>query len=412
MTQDSVPYITVQNLLSLARYAQIMRFDLPHLFQIGGTNYPRRRVCQTCWTPGMRQQIKEAISAAERTMARLLKFPVAPSYIVERRPFPARIRISSAGLRGQRRQFGREGWPRHRTSWKHLLTLGSIELVAQEFTMEWGCAENGVDTLLTITIADPTAAISLSRLRIFHTQTLYFTREEIRGLKIWRDGNNIRIVGHREMFLLPEACGYDECVDWEEDSLFVATVDDLEIYEEQDHREDGLCYFWTTDGCGVACVPTSQRGCPVIVDHELGLIQSYPGSWDGATLSIGSPTYCWSPDYVLLRYRAGWIDPLAGGLDYSGHMHSVDTFGAGMAEAIVRLANTFLPKDARCGCADVQQLWERDRMVVGYSHATGTTSFSRPALEESNRCPFGPTYGALHAWRFVKGEAIMEANVG
>jgi len=247
---------------------------------------------------------------------------------------------------------------------------------------------------------------------VFFAQGLYFNQEEIRGLKIWRDGGNIRIAGHREMFLLPEACGHATCVDWADDSLFVASTDDLEIYVEVDHREDGLCYFWTTDDCGTACTPTSQRGCPTIVDHELGLIQGYPGSWDGVTLSIGTPTYYYSPDYVLLRYRAGWVDPLASGLDYSGHLHAADTFGAGMAEAIVRLANTLLQKDARCGCGDAQMLWERDRMLVGYSQAMSTSSYSRLAVEESGRCPFGPTYGALHAWRFIRDMAVMEASVG
>lgn len=410
--KDSIPYIAIQNHLSLARYAQIMRFDLPHLFQIGGTNYPRRRVCDECWTPGMRQQLREAISTAERMMAQYLRYPVAPSYIAERMRFPARIRLASSGAFGYRRQFGREGWPRLRTTWKKLLTLGRVEMEEQEFTMEWGCEEDGVDTLLTITIADATQAIDLSRLRVFHVTTMYFTQEEIRGLKIWRDGNNIRIAGHREMWLLPDACGYDECVDWADDDNFVSSVDQLEIYEEQDLREDGLCYYWTTDQCGVACTPTSQRGCPVIVDHEGGFIQGYPGSWDGVSLTIGTPTYCYPPDYVLLRYRAGWVDPLADGLSYIGNRHSVDTFGAAMAEAIVRLANTLLPKDVRCGCADVQQLWERDRMLVGYSASQASSSFSRPTLEESNRCPLGPTYGALHAWRWVKGIATMEAIVG
>jgi len=287
-----------------------------------------------------------------------------------------------------------------------------VELVEQEFTMEWGCEEDAVDTLLTITIADPTAALQLDRIRVFHAQTLYFTRDEIRGLKIWRDGGNVRIAGHREMFLLPDACGWDECVDWADDDLFVAAVDDLEIYHEVDHREDGLCYFWTTDGCGVACTPVSQRGCPAITDHELGMIQGYPGSWDGVTLSVGTPTYYWPPDYVILRYRAGWIDRLARGLNYDGHLHAIDTFGSGMAEAIVRFANTLLPQDVRCGCGDTQQIWERDRMLVGYSASTASSSFGRPQLEESDRCPFGPTYGALDAWRFARAQAIKGAVVG
>lgn len=412
MIRDSTPYIAPQNLLPLARYGQIMQLDVPHLMQIEGTNYPRRRVCDVCWTPGLRQQLRIAINTAERMIAEQIGFPVAPSYIVERQRFPARIRLAYRSETGQRRQFGREGWPRLRTSWKHLQTLGSITLDELTFTMEWGCEEGGVDTLLTLTIADPDAELTLSRIRVFFAQGLYFNQEEIRGLKIWRDGDNVRIAGHREMFLLPDACGYAACVDWADDSLFVATVNDLEVYQEVDHREDGLCYAWTTDECGEACTPTTQRGCPVIVDHELGLIQGYPGSWDGASLSIGTPTYWYSPDYVIMRYRAGWVDPLAGGLDYSGHLHEVDTFGAAMAEAIVRLANTLLSKDARCGCTDAQMLWERDRMLVGYSSAMSTSSFSRPMLEESNRCPFGPTYGALHAWRYVKNLKVMEGVVG
>lgn len=409
----SIPYISVQNLLSLARYGQIMRLDLPHLFQIGGANYPRARVCETCWTEGMRYQLKAAIANAERTMAQYLHFPVAPSYIVERQRFPARTILANRSGQGLRRQYGRRGWPRLRTSWKHLLSIGRVELSEIDtFSIEWGCEEDHINTLLTITIPDATLAIDLTRLRVFHTTTVYFTRDEIRGFRAWRQGNNIHISGHRELWLLPDACRYDGCIDWADDTNFISAADQLEIYEEQDHREDGLCYFWTTDECGHQCQPQSQRGCPVITDHRRGLIQSYPGTWDGTTLAIANPTYCYSPDYVLLRYRAGWMDGLATNLDYRDSEYSYDHLGPQMAEAIVRLANTFLPKDVRCGCADVQTIWERDRMLVGYSMAQATSSFSRPAIEESNRCPFGPTYGALRAWRWVKSIASMEGIVG
>lgn len=415
----AIAFPTARNLLPLARYAQLMRLDLAHVFQVNGTSYPLAAACKTCWTDEMRWILRSTIAEAERMMAQHLMFPVAPAYCIDRHTFPARWRMSSISLRAFRYQFGMNGWPDLRTRWHKVLTLGSIEL--QEIAPDsfvWSCPdENGVNALATITIADAAAAYDINRLRVFHDNPTYLgvfpdMRVEVRGLRFRRVGDDILIDGDRGLWVIPDTCAPNECVEWNDDESFAATLDDLHVYEEIDHIEDAVCYEWTRTESGASCATTTQRGCPVIYDDNLGILKSRPGSWDGATLSIGTPTYCYPPNRYLVRYRAGWIDEGAYVLDYTGHQHSVDPIGPEMADAIVRLTNSLLPDDVRCGCAHAQQRWKFDRELVGYSTAQGSSSYSRPSLGESDRCPFGPTYGALQAWRVVRRHMSAEAFVG
>jgi len=388
-----------------------MRLDLAHVFQVGGTSYPFRASCQSCWTEELRYIIRSAIAQAESMMAEHLRFPVAPAYFDEWYQFPARWRMKSISLRAYRYQFGVDGWPDLRTRWRRVLTLGSIEL--DEITPDsfaWSCPDvNSVNQLATITIADAAGDYNIGRLRVFHDDP----RAEIRGLRVRRLGNNIEIDGDRGLWVQPDACTLGpDCVEWDDDSAFVAQLSDIHVYQEVDHPEDAVCYEWTIIESGVSCGTTTQRGCPSIADGRLGIIKSRPGSWDGTTLGIGTPTYCYPPNRYRLRYRAGWTDGQVYVRDYDGHRHSIDWIGPELADAIVRLANTILPDDARCGCAHAQERWRADRHLVGYSASSGTSSYNRPTIEESNRCPFGPTYGALHAWRIVKRHMSGEAYVG
>lgn len=412
-------YPDIQHLLPLARYAQVMRLDLAHIMQVGGANYPYRAVCKTCWTEAMRQELRESIAGAERMMGEYLGFSVAPQYISERNVFPWFYRLSKQNGGGYRGQFGRRGWPELSAKWHRILTLGRVELTELVANGPfWDTPIDSVNTQAFLGIADPTAQYDLSRIRVFWRLGLFGYRIEIRGFRIWRiPGGQIILRFPRGMLVRPDMQNDEEqCVDWADDSNFANPlylgVSDLKAFYEDDLLEDALCYQWLTDECGVSCTPVTQRGCPTIVNADLSRVQGYPATWDGTTLARGEPTYWYPPDEYFLRYRAGWADGLATGLDYIGHSHSYDAFGAGMARAIVNLTNTLLPDDVRCGCQVAQQIWKEDRMLVGYSGSTGTTSYSRPQIEEAHRNPFGPTYGALQAWRFVKSMASGGAVVG
>jgi len=292
------------------------------------------------------------------------------------------------------------------------VTLGDLEL--NELTIDsaaWSCPDaDGVDQLATLIILDPTGAINKNRLRVFWDDP----RIEIRGLRIRRIGDEIIIDGDRPVWVKPDVCTLgDDCVEWDDDTNFVENLTQIFVAEEVDRLENAICYEWTTDECGETCATTTQRGCPTIADGELGCIKSLPGAWDGATLTVGSATYCYPPNRYRVRYRAGWANYQARVMDYEGFETGVDWIGSMMADAIVRLTNSLLPDDIRCGCAHAMTRWSQDRMLVGYTQSQGSGGFSRPTIEQSNRCPFGPTYGALHAWRMVRPHVVgLGAYVG
>lgn len=395
------PYIEVENLLPLTRYAQLMHLDIGHILQVGGAGYPEMPACSRCWTEDMRQTLRQAIATAEGIIAEQIGYPVGPTYIVQDEKFPWHYRWSPVLATVYRRQIGRGGWPTLEANWKHLLTLGSVLLVAvDDPKFIWSCPDGeGINTIGTVAVHDAARAIDPHRIRVFHAES----GVEIRGLRVRRIGNNWELSGFRPLWVTPDACGFGEsCVDWEDNKNFVATVADLEVFEEEDQEEDALCYIWSVDECGAVCTPVTQRGCAVIVNRRAGIVQGYPATWDGETLAPGCASRSYPPDRYILRYRAGWVD----GLRRPGHhytsIRNYEYLGARMAQAIVRLANTLLPEDTRCGCEQAQNIWRQDKMLVGFSSAKGASSSSRPAIEESHRCPFGPTYGALAAWRIIK----------
>ena len=402
------PYIAVVNLLPLSRYAQIMGLDLAHIMQVGGSGYPVGPVCSNCWTESMRQQLRLAIASAEEMIAEQLGFPVGATYTEERQRFPWQYKWAGGNNSSYRNQVGRNGWPTIHTAWKRLLTMGSVSLEEiTDFTFTWSCPDaNAVNALGTISFAPPAGLVDLGRIRVFHLYPFYGGRwQEIEGLRTRLVNGNVVIDGFREQWVLPMACGYGlACVDWDDNGNFVADEDDLLVYYEVDHPENAVCYFWALpEGCTPGCVPTSQRACAQIVNHEGGVVQSYPATWDGTALTR---TCCadedYPPDYAILRYRAGWADPLRSGAWYSGTRLNVDRFGSMMAMAIVRLANTLLPAHIRCGCKQAQEQWQNDRLLVGQGNSSGTNSTSRPMLAQAEKNPFGPTYGALAAWQMVR----------
>jgi len=221
--------------------------------------------------------------------------------------------------------------------------------------------------------------------------------------------------------VLPDACGIgDNCVDWDDDDNFVSMGGlydaDIQVYEEQDHLEDAVCFLWTVDEMGCTCATTTQRACARLVDAEGGAIEAEPGSWDGTTLTPSTAAKCYPPDRVTIAYRAGQRDPrryprywsYVDGANVRG-LRQTDPFGARMAEAIVRLANTLFPDDARCGCTYASQIWARDKMLVGYGSATNTTSDTRPTIEENRGTGHGRRGGCAEgAIREGRREAVTE----
>jgi len=263
-----------------------------------------------------------------------------------------------------------------------------------------------VNTLGTISFAPPAALTDLGRVRVFHADPLYGgVWQEIEGLRYYMRAGGVIIDGFREQWVRPEACGYGlSCVAWNDNANFAAVPADLLVYYELDHPEEAMCYVWAVaEDCIAPCTETTQRACAQIVNPEGGVVQSYPATWDGVTFArTCCPDEEYPPDYVIMRYRAGWEDPLRPGAYYTGSRLNVDRVGAMMAQAIVRLANTLLPAHIRCGCKIAQEQWQNDRLLVGLSNTNQTTSTSRQMLRQAESNPFGPTYGALAAWQTIK----------
>jgi len=111
MSVSHEPYIAVENLFPISRYAQMMHLDVGHIMQVGGAGYPPQPTCSQCWMDWHRQQLRQAIATAEEMIAEQIGYPIAPAFCIEDQRFPWHYRWSPTQGGLWRAQMGRRGWP-------------------------------------------------------------------------------------------------------------------------------------------------------------------------------------------------------------------------------------------------------------------------------------------------------------
>ncbi len=115
-------------------------------------------------------------------------------------------------------------------------------------------------------------------------------------------------------------------------------------------------YQWLPDtlactGATATCTPVCQTACVVVGEGRTGQFYARPATWSGGAWNRANWAGTGQPSSLKIWYYAGYRDPLA---------QPGDVMGENLKQAIVRLANCYLP-EAPCGCDFTQQRWSQDR---------------------------------------------------
>ena len=322
-----------------------------------------------------REDVAQAMATAEEMIAHALGYWPAPTWTAAEEhewPRPAR------GAQWQ--------YPPIELDWGYIIEGGKralTEIVADEAVVYSDEDGDGVNETATITItaAEMTAANAEPE-----EVAVYFDGETddiwmIRCLNITEDGaGNVTIVGRTSQFVDPDLWLVGDDIDITNAGNFVATVD---VYRRYTDTSEQAQVVWRGGGATcdpAACATTCQDVCLSITDKRLSTVRAIPatysaGSWTESSFSINR-----LPDAARFWYHHGAL------LDSRGRIKPI------MAEAIVRLANTYMVSEP-CGCEQTRHRWERDREEQDINFYDAALCMSA----------FGSTMkGALFAWSVVK----------
>jgi len=322
-----------------------------------------------------REDVAIAIATAEEMIAHALGYWPAPRWeLAEEHKWPR-------PARGAQWQY-----PPIKLNWGYIIEGGQRALtaiVADEAVVYSDEDGDGVLDTATITL---TAAEMLAANAEPEEVAVFFDGEtddtwRIRCLDVTEDGaGNVTITGWRSQFVDPDLWLVADEVDLSVNANFVATVD---VYRRYNDTEDQCQVVWKGSGSGcdpAICATTCQDSCIGIDDPRLSIVRPMPGTYSAGSWTAASFALSRLPDAARFWYYNGAL------LQANGRIKPM------MAEAIVRLANTYLV-DEPCGCQQTKHRWERDREEQDINTIDA-------ALCMSN---FGTTMrGAMFAWSVVK----------
>ena len=395
----------VITLLPLDTYARLMAINPNHFNQVTNPNAPPRvKECADTWlqhgwqdhsdrTMG-REEIAQAIAAAEEAIAQTLGFWPAPRWVTnETRSWPRPKRGCQIAT------------PPIQTAWGHVLAGGEEDTatmisagVAIVYTDEDGDGSDDTATI-TVTAAEMTAAgASVGDVAIYYPDSYLgmpaypvSERWRIRPLTIRTDSGtgDVVITGRRCQFVDPIGWAGNGLLDLTVDANFLTTVDVRRRYNNPTNSAQIIWKPGEASICSVSGVPACDRvcqdACIVVEDARLGYVKVLPASYAAGAWTYGSYSVCDYPAEVTLKYHCGWYRNLHNWME-------ADWMESMVAEAIVRLANVYMP-DVPCGCALTRRKWDRDREEQEINVVDMARAMSN----------FGSTArGALFAWGVVK----------
>ena len=322
-----------------------------------------------------REDVAIAIATAEEMIADALGYWPAPRWTAAEEhnwPRPAR--------------GGQWQYPPIKLNWGYIIEGGQralTEIVADEPVVYSDEDGDGVNETATITL---TAAEMAAANAEPEEVAVYFDGETddtwmIRCLDVTEDGaGNVTIVGRTSQFVDPDLWLVADDIDLSVAANFVATVD---VYRRYNDQEEQCQVVWKGSGgsCDPAiCATTCQDSCIGIDDPRLSIVRAMPGTYSAGSWTSASFSVARLPDAARFWYRSGAL------LQANGRIKPM------MAEAIVRLANTYLI-DEPCGCTQTKHRWERDREEQDVNTIDAALCMSA----------FGTTMrGAMFAWSVVK----------
>lgn len=323
-----------------------------------------------------REDVARAIATAEEMIAHALGFWPAPTWIAgEEHPWPLPARGAQIAF------------PPIATTWGHVIEGGrrALTAIALGTGVTYSDADgDGVNEVASVTV---TAAQLAAAGAQPEEVAVFFTGETddtwmIRCLSMSEDATtgNVTLTGRTSQFTDPDLWLVADDVDLCIAANFETRVD---VYRRWNDPEEQAQVVWKGSGgtCDPAiCSETCQDACVSISDGRLGLLRVMPGTYSAGTWTAACFSQGRLPDAVRLWYRSGLL------LESNGRIKPM------LAEAIIRLANTYLV-DEPCGCAQTKHRWERDRTEQDINTYDAQLCMSA----------FGSTMkGALFAWSVVK----------
>lgn len=373
--------------LPLCRYAEIMALHPDAFNQVVNPVAPYAG-CSRVWyqngwmnqTEGMivgREDVAQAIATAEEMIARACGFWPAPHWIVgEEQPWPYPARGAQIA------------YPPIQLDWGYILAGGQKALTAIALARAVNYFDTDGDGVfdearVTVTAAEILAAAVADNVEIaafFHDETddCYW----IRCLRAEEDPvtGDVTLIGRRSEFVDPDLWAQVVEVDLSDAANFVPEVD---VYRRWNDPQSPAQVVWKGggDSCSAAaCAETCQAACLSIEDYRLSIVHVIPGTYSAGAWTTSTFAECRLPDAIHAWYYAGLQ------LDRYGRIKPM------LAEAIVRLANTYLV-DMPCGCSATKYRWERDRTEQDINNYDAQLCMSA----------FGSTMkGALFAWSVIK----------
>lgn len=347
-----------------------------------------------------REDIAQAIQAAEDTIADYLGYRLLPTWEVEERHltvapgFVGLIKITPVTVEGFRTGVV--------TDWGHLIS-GGIEAKS---VIEAGAAvvysdENGDGELDTATLTITTTVTEADEIAVYFPGESGADDWEVRPISVSISGGVATIVIGREQLVDPglwDALA-PTSVDITVAGSFLSTVD---VYRHYNDPQQQVRLLWNPrpvhcdcgDGTCDACTKASQFGCLNTKDYKAGSVAYAPATWNSTTevFDVGTMAVDRNPDIVFLWYYAGFQAK-------TRTLPRIQMDGQ-LERAIAYYALTLLDRKL-CGCNNLDAMvkhWRAD-LSLALSAQAVSESYQVGATVTEN--PFGPTRGAVYAWNVV-----------
>jgi hypothetical protein len=418
------PYQKLYTWLSLDRYARIMGITPAHFWTAESDNvFPAPGgICNHLWwlydwqanDAVARDSLTRTIYEAERQIAQLVGFPLAPEWISEEIVYYDKYHRPDyfGGY------YDTQGRPKGlKAKWRRIIATGvrTVSLIATATVAGATITfcdldSDGFNETFRITV--PTTLTTTSEIKVYYNGYGGARGWEIRNpRKKIISGGNVIIDYYVWQVVKPEIyeqfLGTDplSAVDMDNTGNFVTSVDvyreytdttavSTQLYWEKLTGDTSCCLgTLNADDCAI-CGFTIQDGCLGIRDAMSGYVSPNPATYsatDGAWYK-DSYALCRQPDFAKLWYQAGDLAP-----EYLNN-ESYDPLSHYWAQIIAWVTTARLERPP-CECSNVATVYEdlsTDMAKSGDGNARYSISF------EQVDNPLGTRKGEIMAYRRIK----------
>lgn len=384
----------IPTLLPIDEWSEIVGIPGWIFNQVRHPERPLRGECEQYWLqsayssdPNMpigRDEVARAIGTAERRMADLAGFFMAPKWV-----------CAEKVLWPQPKRGYQVEYPLLQTKWGYLIAAGierydQINVSGYPVNIAYSDEDGDlVDEWATITYNLYLEEYDECEIVVVPPNRDPYARDwRIRPLEIDIDSttNVLTIQGPRWLFVDPDRWLRLVPIELDDDTAFLTGVD---LYRHYNHTTTTQAqYQWQNTDCDVSCAQTCQSACVSVEDERVGHFTARTatysgGQWNSAAWSVTG----YSPKRVLIWYYSGFRD----------YACECDQMPVELKEAIVSLANVYLrTPPCACGIAAERIASDREEQKMDVVNvALAKTAFGTAAA------------GAVFAYSVVSGLPLI-----